>query len=59
MYFNSAFKLQLNKIVYNSDVVNNASKGYQKQKKVLLNSFYCVLFVSRCSLSEMVYHFKQ
>ena len=29
-YFNSAFKLQLNKIVYNSGVVNNASKGYQK-----------------------------
>ena len=41
-YFNSAFKLQLNKIVYNSYAVNSGSKGYQKQKKVLLNSFYCV-----------------
>ena len=58
-YFNSAFKLQLNKIVYKSGIVNNASMCYQKQKKVLLNSFYCVLYVSLCSLSELVYPFKQ
>ena len=57
-YFNSAFKLQLKKIVYNRGAVNSAFKGYQKQKKGLLNSFYCELFVALYSLSELVYPFK-
>ena len=57
-YFNSTFKLQLNKIIYNSGTVKCASKGYQKQNKVLLNRFYSVFFVSLCSLSELVYPFK-
>ena len=54
-YFNSTFKVLLNKIVYNSGAVNSGLKGYQKQKKVLLNNICGVVSVALFSLPVLVY----